>query len=225
MSRLLINTYFAVPVQFFVVLGLTISMAFSAQASDLRLAVKDTKGRISQYAVVTLKPLFDDNWPTPIAHSPQMKQQGAMFTPFVMAVKVNTSVKFPNLDEFRHQVYSYSKAKKFKLRLYGKDESKEVAFDKVGIISLGCNIHDNMLAYISVTDAPYFVVTDSAGFAEILNVRPGKYQLSIWHPNQKNRKQNFTQPITIATDDVVMNATLELRRVGRKQKPPEDGNY
>jgi len=206
-------------------LSLLLSITFPSRANDLRVTVEDQQGRASQHAVVLLKPLFEDtgaSLPSSVSH---MKQQDAMFTPFVMAVQVNSPVSFPNLDEFRHQVYSYSKAKKFELRLYGRDESKKVVFDKLGVISLGCNIHDNMLAYIYVTETPYFAVTDSAGMSEIKNVPPGKYQLSIWHPDQKKRRQNFTQPVTISTDKLELNTSIELRSIRRQQTPPEPDDY
>ena len=221
----MINRYFKIRTLQVVFLNLFFSVALPTHADDFQVTVKDTQGGVSHHAVVELQPLFDDDWSdvTPVVS--QMKQQDALFTPFVMAVQTNTPVSFPNLDEFRHQVYSYSKAKKFELRLYGKDESKKVVFDKRGIVSLGCNIHDNMLAYIYVTDGPYFAVADSKGIAEFSTVRPGKYQLSIWHPDQKNRRQNYTQPVTITADSIEMSATIELRSIRRKQRPPESDEY
>ena len=82
-----------------------------------------------------------------------------------------------------------------------------------------------MLAYIYVTETPYFAVTDSAGMSEIKNVPPGKYQLSIWHPDQKKRRQNFTQPVTISTDKLELNTSIELRSIRRQQTPPEPDDY
>ncbi|HET6942615.1 MAG TPA: methylamine utilization protein, partial [Sphingomicrobium sp.] len=81
-----------------------------------------------------------------------VSQRDMQFHPFVLVVPVGAKVSFPNLDPTRHHVYSFSPAKKFELKLFAKDQSRSVVFDKPGVVALGCNIHDAMTAFIYVAD-------------------------------------------------------------------------
>jgi hypothetical protein len=60
-----------------------------------------------------------------------------------------------------------------------------VVFDQPGIVTLGCNIHDNMLAYVVVTDSPFFGRTDAKGEWVLRNAAPGGYRIKLWHPQLK----------------------------------------
>lgn len=110
-----------------------------------------------------------------------MDQRQNMFVPKVLAIRTNTQVRFPNSDDVRHHVYSFSPAKKFELRLYHGMTAEPVVFDKPGTVVLGCNIHDSMVAYIYVVDSEYFAVTDNSGRVNI-SAPAGAYQLQIYHP-------------------------------------------
>ena len=85
-----------------------------------------------------------------------MAQQGKQFLPDVLVVPVGTSVHFPNRDSVRHHVYSFSPAKKFELKLYTGTPANPVVFDRAGVVTLGCNIHDRMVGWIVVVDTPYY---------------------------------------------------------------------
>ena len=78
-------------------------------------------------------------------------------------MRSGTSVAFPNSDNIRHHVYSFSLAKRFELRLYQGTQSAPVVFDSPGVVVLGCNIHDWMVGYIYVTDDSRFAVSDEHG--------------------------------------------------------------
>ncbi len=209
----------------FILLFLLWGNATTLWAGDLSVSVIDDQGELVEHAVVVLHPLFDDDWSTLEPQALLMKQRGAMFRPFVLAVGTGSTVSFPNLDEFRHQVYSYSKAKRIELRLYGMDESKAVLFDKAGIVALGCNIHDNMLAYIYVADEPYHVVSDAQGMALIRDVRPGDYEMTIWHPDQKKRRQSYMQSLSVLADSAAVAARIEMRSSRRRQQSPAPAGY
>ena len=92
-----------------------------------------------------------------------MDQVNLAFVPDVLVIPVHSSVQFPNSDAISHQVYSFSSARQFQLPLYRGKPYPPVTFDQPGIVTLGCNIHDNMLAYIVVTAAPFFGRTDADG--------------------------------------------------------------
>jgi len=109
-----------------------------------------------------------------------IEQRGKEFAPHVMAVPVGSTVAFPNFDDIYHNVFSLSKSKAFDLGLYKSGESREVKFDKPGIVRLGCNIHANMAAYVVVVDAPHYVIAQPDGTFSFKSLAPGKYKVEAW---------------------------------------------
>ena len=116
-----------------------------------------------------------------------MAQQNVQFAPYVLIAPVGSVVSFPNKDKVRHHVYSFSTPKKFELKLYGKDESRTVTFDKAGAVSVGCNIHDTMIGFIYVSDTPFAAKSGADGLAVVRGVPTGGATLLIWHPDLKAR--------------------------------------
>lgn len=107
------------------------------------------------------------------------------YVPFVVPVQAGAAVRFPNKDNIRHHVYSFSPAKPFELKLYSGTPAKPVIFDKPGPVALGCNIHDWMVGYIYVVDSPWFAKTDKSGIAKLEGLPAGEYQVRVWHPWMK----------------------------------------
>lgn len=146
--------------------------------------VKTPTGEPVADAVVTLRPA--SGAPAPKIEGPyKMAQHHIAFEPTVLIVPVGAEVAFPNLDTVRHHVYSFSPAHPFELKLYGHDETRKVAFDRAGIIALGCNIHDQMAGFIDVVDTPYYAKTDANGEAHITGVPAGAATVTVWHPYLK----------------------------------------
>lgn len=147
-----------------------------------------------------------------------MNQANQQFSPFVLPVAVGTTVDFPNNDPFRHHVYSFSAAKPFELKLYGGGEVQTVTFDTPGPIALGCNIHDNMLAYVYVVPSPYFAKTDNRGQAQIEGVPAGTHRVLVWHPNQ--RAVAAASETTVQEGAVALiTLTVSLRPERRSRRP------
>ena len=112
-----------------------------------------------------------------------MAQRGKQFLPGVLVVPVGTSVHFPNRDSMRHHVYSFSPAKKFELKLYTGTPANPVVFERAGVVTLGCNIHDRMVGWIVVVDTPYYAqAAEGAAQVQINGVPAGNYKLRVWHP-------------------------------------------
>jgi plastocyanin len=111
-----------------------------------------------------------------------MDQRDLQYVPDVLIVQTGTEVEFPNSDNVRHQVYSFSPAKTFHLSLYSGREHAAVVFDRKGLVTLGCNIHDSMLGYIYVTDSPWFGRTGPDGSLQLHDLAPGDYTVRLWHP-------------------------------------------
>ena len=125
-----------------------------------------------------------------------MSQVNLSFSPDLLVIPVGSSVDFPNNDTVSHQIYSFSDAKRFQLPLYRGKPYPPVLFDKAGVVSLGCNIHDAMLAYIVVTDAPYFGRSDAAGVWNA-EVSAGKYRIVVWHPLLRDLPADLEREVVV----------------------------
>lgn len=112
----------------------------------------------------------------------EVAQRERQFQPAVLVVQTGTAVYFPNFDTVRHHVYSFSPIKPFDIKLYSGTPAEPVVFDKPGVAALGCNIHDQMSAYIVVVDTPLFARTDAAGLARF-DLPAGEHQIKAWHPS------------------------------------------
>ena len=118
----------------------------------------------------------------PVSKAPaQMTQKNVAFAPDLIAVRVGTAVDFPNMDDTYHNVFSYSKPKRFDLGRYRKDEKPaKVVFDKPGVVTVHCEIHDRMRGIILVLETPYFQKTDSAGHYRLEHLPAGRFTLKAW---------------------------------------------
>ena len=160
---------------------LATGLVLGAQAATVQVEVLDAAGKPLADAVVFLESLEARKAVRPLAGA-EMAQEKRQFVPGVLVVPLGTEVRFPNHDTVRHHVYSFSPAKKFELKLYTGTPSNPVRFDQPGVAVLGCNIHDQMVAWIVVVDTPYYARTPAVpGRAQIDNVPPGAYTLRTWH--------------------------------------------
>ncbi|MDT8311903.1 MAG: methylamine utilization protein, partial [Methylophaga sp.] len=105
------------------------------------------------------------------------------FVPELVIVQQGQLVDFPNSDNIRHHVYSFSPAKTFELKLYADRPKEPLLFDQHGVVVLGCNIHDGMVGYIYVAADKRVVKTDNRGIAS-LPASSDNSQISAWHANQ-----------------------------------------
>ncbi|MDC6379420.1 methylamine utilization protein [Pseudomonas graminis] len=150
-----------------------------AHAAGLTAEVVDAQGTPLRDAVLTLR---GATAPPAVSLKADMDQRDVQFAPHVLAVRTGTEISFPNSDHIRHQVYSFSTPKRFELRLYGGTPSDPVLFDKSGVVVLGCNVHDNMLGYVYVTDDGWFGVSNDKGSLSLDQVPAGRYAVTLWHP-------------------------------------------
>jgi plastocyanin len=175
-------------------------------SATLTVTARQRDDRPLSGAVITLEaesPLLP---PAPPVQA-VMDQVNLAFVPDVLVIPVNSSVLFPNSDAVSHQVYSFSSARTFQLPLYRGRPYPPVVFDQAGVITLGCNIHDNMLAYIVVTPASYFGRTDARGIWSVANLPSGRYRLRLWHP-----LLNESAALESVVTDVAQAVELRLKR-------------
>ena len=164
--------------------GLLFAMACGlASAAGVNGSVTDAAGAPVAEAVIYAVALGEK--PAGVPRPGIMDQVNKEYFPLVVPVQVGAAVTFPNKDNIRHHVYSFSAAKPFELKLYSGTPAKPVVFDKPGPVVLGCNIHDWMVGYIYVVDTPYFAKTDKTGSVRLDGLPTGGYQLRVWHPYMK----------------------------------------
>lgn len=162
-------------------IGLVAQMSLPALAwSDVTIKVTDKNGKPLSNAVVFLKSPTILAQTKPLADA-EIAQQNRAFVPGVQVVTVGTAIDFPNRDDVRHHVYSFSQAKTFELKLYAGKPEDPVVFDSVGVVELGCNIHDSMLGWVLVNDTAVFAKTDAAGYVSFNDQSEGRYSVDVWH--------------------------------------------
>ena len=202
--------------------ALTAGLTTLAAAGAIETSVQDASGKPVADAVITAVPASGSK--PARAGRAVVDQQDRQFVPHVQVVGVGTEVVFPNKDNIRHHVYSFSPAKKFELPLYKGTEAPPVKFDKPGVVVLGCNIHDWMLGYVVVLDTPHYVTTDANGRARLESLPAGTYAVRVWHPRLPEADAPAAQTVTIAADkDERVELAVKLKPDVRLRPPPSAG--
>ena len=178
-----------------------------AVAATVQVQVGDSTGRPLADAVVFLESREARQAVRP-AQGTEMAQANKQFDPRVLVVPVGTSVVFPNRDTVRHHVYSFSPAKTFELKLFTGTAANPVVFDKVGVAVLGCNIHDNMAAWVVVVDTPHYGRSAASGTVTITNVPAGSYRLRVWHPGLPVGAPAADQALAVGASDLATRFRL-----------------
>ncbi len=188
-------------------------------AGAFEARITDAEGAPVADAVLSLHAL--DFTPPAVADTPRasMDQRNRRFDPYVLPVRLGTLVKFPNSDDIRHSVYSFSAPKRFKLPLYKDTPSAPIIFDQPGVVVLGCNIHDWMLGYIYVADTPYFGKADAQGKVDIEGLPAGRYEVTLWHPQARSRTPQVMETAPVDVSALARVYSLEMRSAPQNSQP------
>jgi plastocyanin len=184
--------------------------AAAVHAAALNIDVTDANGVRLVDAVALLEPTSGKVPVKPMADV-EISQAKRQFNPRVTLITVGTRAMFPNFDTVRHHVYSFSAIKTFELKLYAGVPSSPVVFDKPGVAVLGCNIHDNMAAWVVVADTPWSARSGTNGRARIESVPPGSYKLRMWHPGLGPDVEPAAIAVTIGAADLDQSVRLAVR--------------
>jgi len=188
-----------------------LSLANSAHAIAKTVTLVDEQGRPFVDAVISVQPV-EGVAPNPPVAPPEpaiMDQVDRQFAPTTLVIEQGRTVVFPNSDNIRHHVYSFSEPKPFEIKLYAGDSVPPVQFDKPGIVVLGCNIHDSMLGFIYVKDSSPSWQTNQNGQAEITTAQN---EVLIWHPDfSVNHLERLPYVLTDGDDPV----TITLPRIAQ----------
>ena len=149
--------------------------------------------------------------PSSSATSPAiMDQFNKTFMPEMLPIAVGTQVRFPNRDQIRHHVYSFSRPKRFELPLYKGEDAPPVLFDKPGVVKIGCNIHDWMSAIILVLPNQRFAVTGEDGTFSLPGLESGNYTITAWHAQAREKTEDVAQRVAVMDHDPQLNFKLSL---------------
>ena len=156
-----------------------------------------------------------------------MDQLQMRFVPEVLVAPVGARVSFPNSDSVSHQVYSFSKTKRFQLALYRGSTHAPVQFDEPGLVVLGCNIHDQMVGYIYLTDATWYGKTDANGKLVLARLPASDVKIVIWSPRIADDKNSLTRAVKLseATQTVEFRLNKELRGTPEPRPRNPDWDY
>lgn len=193
-----------------ILLPLLMMCGSACNATSISVQVVDASGQPVADAAVYAEPASGPALPKP-QKTVEIEQRGRKFLPPVTIIQVGTSISFPNNDTVRHHVYSFSPAKVFDLKLYSGQPENPVNFDKPGTVVIGCNIHDQMVAYIHVVPTPYFAKTDASGSAKIDGIAAGKYRLKAWHFGMQPSAAIPEQPLNVASADSTATITINTK--------------
>jgi plastocyanin len=191
-----------------VLLAVSLMTAGAALATSVSLVVLQRGKEPLTGVVLTAEP-ESGKPPVPAPQKAVVDQMDLSFVPDVTVIPVGSSVSFPNSDRVSHQVYSFSTARRFQLPLYRGQPHAPVVFDQPGIVTLGCNIHDNMVAFVVVTSAPYFGRTDDKGEWKIPNLPEGLYRIRLWHPLLKDPTKMLERPMRIEAGNSEITLKIE----------------
>jgi plastocyanin len=201
----------AVTMRKIILTALLCASPVSASATTVMVVVQDTEGRPLRDAVVSIQSSATRSGTLAAFAGPmRVTQQDIKFDPFVLLVQKGARVNFPNRDRVRHHVYSFSKAKKFELKLYGREDDRSILFDVPGTVALGCNIHDQMQAFIRVVDTPWAAKTDVNGRVAIDGIPGGSATITVWHPRARAKNGEFVAPLPLPPSGTI-SKIIKLR--------------
>lgn len=178
-----------------------VSFAVMATLSTVALAgtIHGKVSGVSGESVVYVEAVAGKTFPAPSQHL-TIDQKGLMFVPHITVVVQGTTIDFLNSDSVAHNVFwpSISGNKKLghNLGTWPKGQRQSFKFDNPGVVSLLCNVHPEMAAYVIVSPTPYFAETNSSGEFKIDNVPDGTYTVTAWHEGAKSK----SNPVKVAGD-------------------------
>ncbi|UHQ19107.1 carboxypeptidase regulatory-like domain-containing protein [Lysobacter sp. KIS68-7] len=211
-----------------VVVACLLSLPSFAAGASLLVQVTDQNGQPVADAVVTVVP------PAPWSGAANLRstsrtidQKQLTFMPYVEVFRPGDSVVFRNSDSTRHHVYSFSPAKAFEFVVAPGESAAPLVLDKTGVVAVGCNIHDGMISYLYITDAPYYARTDARGRVSFDALPPGRYDVRVWQPRLPPGRPDLRERALViaAGESKTLAFPITLRPDPRQQFDREHTHY
>jgi plastocyanin len=210
---------------------LAVAAAAIASAADLNVRIADDHGKAVADAVVTVLPEGDTKGERPVMRpAPSTRtidQKNLMFIPYIEIFRPGDNVVFRNSDQTRHHVYSFSPIKAFEFVLAPGESSPPLVLDKSGVIAVGCNIHDMMITYLYVSDAPWIAHSGADGQVVFHDLPAGAYNVRVWQPRLRPNKPDLAQSTTLvgASESKALTFNLQLLPDSRREFDREHTSY
>ncbi|WP_311063902.1 Cupredoxin [Halomonas sp. DWK9] len=182
-----------------------LAMMASLPVQAATVSVTDNAGIPLENAVIEV---YYDTSTSAETLTKNIVQRDAAFNPQVTTIPTGSYVAFPNEDTTRHHVFSFSPAKTFNLELFLSETPPPVHFEQAGVVVLGCNIHDQMQAFIVVSDAPYAALTNSAGTLELPELPAGSHRMRVWHSRMDDSQTVWWEGEISDADNTTVALTL-----------------
>ena len=199
-----------------------ILLFLSSPASAWTVTVLDQDGQPAQNAVVHISGQGITSSNTDVAIMDQVNRQ---YSPHVLAIHKNQKVSFPNSDNVRHHVYSFSKTKPFEMKLYAGTPNTPITFENEGVVVLGCNIHDSMLGYIVVYGNGKYGVVDDAGKIVFSEPKKNITILNIWHPNLVDKTKTHFSGHLSGQDNITVTINITHPPKKKRSKKNKFGRF
>jgi len=205
------------PFKLSIFLILTLYYCPSTYSIDLKIKVMDVNQQPVEYAVIYINEVA----PKSEHKTVTVDQVDKEFIPYVTVVQRGSDITFPNNDNIRHQVYSFSPSKQFELPLYSGNAIRPVTFDNNGAVAMACNIHDWMKAYVYVVDTDKFVISNGEGEGVITDLTNGEYEVLLWHPKLKTSVEATAQQIVVNNKNQQLSFTVKQKKQLKAWRAPK----
>jgi plastocyanin len=177
----------------FICLGLGCLLAESALAQPLSVEVRTPDGAAVAGVAIYLEALDREMPPGSNEVAIEIQQLDKGFAPYVSVVQAGSTVTFSNYDDITHHIYSVTGNERFAFSLRAGEITSGMTIEQVGLIAMGCNIHDWMSGYLLVVDSPYYGTTDPQGRVVVDVEQAGSYRVVTWHPQVAKSAQKIVQ--------------------------------
>ena len=183
---------------------LILLVSSTASAADLQISITDQRGKPVSDAVVSVFPQHGSAQgaaaPRPGPRTRTIDQVAITFVPYIEVFRPGDKVVFRNSDQTRHHVYSFSPIKTFEYMLNPGQSSPPLVLDKAGVVAAGCNIHDSMITYLYVSDAPWIARSRPDGMVTIGELPAAAYTVRVWQPRLRPGQPEVTQPVVLVSN-------------------------
>lgn len=216
------------------IFGILVALGVStAAAAELEVRINDRQGKPVGDAVVTIvarNPAAPDKAKAPVRPSAARRvvdQKALAFTPYVEVFRPGDEVLYRNSDSIRHHVYSFSPIKAFEFVLAPGETSPPLKLERSGVIAVGCNIHDGMINYLYISDAPWVARTDARGTVVFRDLPAGAFDVRVWQPRLPPKRPDLVQSgITLRAEERrSVDFALSLLPDSRRQFDREHTRY
>lgn len=209
---------------YWVLAALTVITPISSFAVNVSVTTLSVKGKPLTGLVVYVEPL--EHQAMPVNHKTVVVgQHFKAFAPYISVTQLGNPVEFINQDDITHHIYSAVGKDRFSFKIKAGQQRIKTNFSEPGEVAMGCNIHDWMSGYLLLLKTPYYAKTDSNGKVVLTIIQPGKYQLTVWHPQMQEPNNRIKQIIDLQTDKTITIRLTSNMKPLPAQKSADDFDF